>query len=160
LLLIATATDIYSRRIPNWLVLPFLAGGVVVATASRGLTGLGQSLSGIVLAVAIAGIPCWLGGMGMGDLKLCAAVGSWIGPAQLGIALVATGITGGVLALLWAAYYGSLSEALDGSGDLVSRFLSKGIHPHPSLVLANPLAQRMPYAPAIAIGTIFSFLAT
>jgi Flp pilus assembly protein protease CpaA len=40
--------------------------------------------------------------MGMGDLKLCAAEGGWIGPGQLGIALVATSIAGGVLALIWA----------------------------------------------------------
>ena len=160
LLLTATAMDIHSRRIPNWLVLPFLGGGLVAATARHGMRGLGRSLSGIALAVAITGILCWLRGMGMGDLKLCAAVGSWIGPAQLGVALVATGIAGGALALIWAACHGSLNESLDGSSDLVSRIWTKGFSPHPSLVLENPSARPMPYAPAITIGTIFSFFAT
>jgi prepilin peptidase CpaA len=96
----------------------------------------------------------------MGDLKLCAAVGAWIGPAQLGTALVATGIAGGLLALIWAACHGSLSKSLDGAGDLVSRFWIKGIRPHPTLVLDNPSARAMPYAPAIAIGTMFSFFTT
>jgi len=159
LLVMATAVDIRSRRIPNWLVLPFLPAGVVVNTASHGVKGLGQSLGGIALAVAVTGVLCWLRGMGMGDLKLCAAVGGWIGPGQLGIALVATGIAGGVLALIWAACHGSLGESLEGSSDLVSAFWTKGVHPHPSLVLDNPSARTMPYAPAIAIGTIFSFFA-
>ena len=160
LLVTATVIDIWRRRIPNWLVLPFLAAGVTVTTVSQGVKGLGQSMGGIALAVAVAGILCWLRGMGMGDLKLCAAVGAWIGPAQLGMALIATGIAGGVLALIWAACHRSLSESLDGSSELVSNFWTSGIHPHPVLVLNNPSARTMPYAPAIAIGTIFSFFAT
>jgi prepilin peptidase CpaA len=159
LLVIATVVDIHSRRIPNWLVLPFLAAGVIVNTASYGVRGLGRSMGGIALAVAITGVLCWLRGMGMGDLKLCAAVGGWIGPGQLGIALVATGLAGGVLALVWAAWHGSLGESLEGAGDLVSAFWTKGVRPHPSMVLDNPSARSMPYAPAIAIGTIFSFFA-
>ena len=160
LLLAATVVDIHTRRIPNWLTLPFLAAGAIVAVADQGLKGLGQSTGGIALAVAVTGIFCWLGGMGIGDLKLCAAVGAWIGPAQLGMALIATGIAGGVLALIWAACHRSLSESLDGSSELVSNFWTSGIHPHPVLVLNNPSARTMPYAPAIAIGTIFSFFAT
>jgi prepilin peptidase CpaA len=155
----ATVVDIHSRRIPNWLVLPFLAAGVLVNTASYGVKGLGQSIGGIAFAAAVAGVLCWLRGMGMGDLKLCAAVGGWIGPGQLGTALVATGIAGGVLALIWAACHRSLGASLEGVSDLVSAFWTKGVHPHPSLVLDNPSAQAMPYAPAIAIGTLFSFFA-
>jgi prepilin peptidase CpaA len=157
LVIMATVVDLHSRRIPNWLVLPFLAGGVTVNTVAHGTKGLGQSLGGIALAVAVAGVLCWLRGMGMGDLKLCAAVAGWIGPAQMATALVATGIVGGVLALIWAACHGSLSESLDGVGDLAAGFWTKGVRPHSSLVLDNPSARTMPYAPAIAIGTIFSF---
>ena len=160
LLLIATVVDIRSRRIPNWLVLPFLAAGVAVNTVCHGVKGLERSAGGIALAVAVAGVFCWLRGMGMGDLKLCAAVGAWIGPAQLSTALVATGLAGGVLALIWAVCHGSLRESLHGSSDLVSGFWKRGIHRHASLVLDNPSARTMPYAPAIAIGTIFSFLTT
>jgi prepilin peptidase CpaA len=160
LLGIATVVDIRSRRIPNLLVLPFLAAGVIVTSACRGVDGLEQSCGGVTLAVAVTGILCWLRGMGMGDLKLCAAVGAWIGPAQMGVALVATGLAGGALALIWAVCNGWLRESLDGSSDLLARLWTKGIHPHPSLVLDSPSARTMPYAPAIAIGTIFSFFAT
>jgi prepilin peptidase CpaA len=33
----------------------------------------------------------------------------------------------------------------------------RNLQPRPDLVLANPLARKMPYAPAIAVGTLISF---
>jgi prepilin peptidase CpaA len=160
LLAIATVEDIRSRRIPNWLVLPFLAAGAAVNISCHGLNGLGQSVGGIALGVVVTGLLCWLRGMGMGDLKLCAAVGAWIGPGQLGTALVVTGLAGGLLALVWAACQGSLRESVDGSSDLVAAFWTKGVRPHPKLSLDNHSARAIPYAPAIAVGTIFSFFST
>jgi prepilin peptidase CpaA len=114
-------------------------------------------LAAVLLAGALTGILYWLGGMGMGDVKLCAAIGAWIGPSQLLIALVAMGIAGGVMALLWAARGGFLREALNGTGDLLVGYKQRGLRPHPTLVLSNRCARKMPYVPAIAIGTIFSF---
>jgi len=160
LISLATVSDLYNRRIPNLLVLPFLACGIIASTAVYGVKGLGQSLSGIAIAVAITGVFCWLRGMGMGDLKLCAAVGAWVGPSQVGTALVVTGIAGGVLALIWSACHRSLRDSLDASSDLIMGVWKNGIRPHPSLMLDQPSARTMPYAPAIAIGTIFSFFAT
>ena len=52
---------------------------------------LGQSLEGVLLAGLLLGVLYWLGGMGMGDVKLCAAIGAWIGPGQLITALVVMG---------------------------------------------------------------------
>ncbi len=156
---IATISDIRSRRIPNWLVLPFLLAGIIVSTVAGGWSGLGQSFLGLSLAGVLMGILYWLGGTGMGDVKLCVAIGAWIGPGQLGVALVVMGITGGVMALLWAAFGGHLNESVNGAGDLILGARKRGLQPHPTLQLANPAARKMPYAPAIAVGTLFSFLA-
>lgn len=158
-LAIATIWDLRSRRIPNWLVFPFLLAGIVVSAATRGWSGVGQSLLGVLLAALLLGVLHWLGGMGMGDVKLCAAIGAWIGPQQLGTALVMMGIAGGLMALLWAICGGFLKESLTGAGDLIFGMRKRGLKPHETLVLANPAARKMPYAPAIAIGTIFSFFA-
>jgi prepilin peptidase CpaA len=57
------------------------------------------------------------------------------------------------------AWWPILALLAMATSDLVSAFWTKGVHPHPSLVLDNPSARTMPYAPAIAIGTIFSFFA-
>ena len=156
-LAIATFTDLRSRRIPNWLVLPFLLAGVSVSGWLHGWHGIVMSLSGLGLGALFFGILCWMGGMGMGDLKLCAAIGAWIGPAQLMIALVITGIAGGLMALCWAIGGGFLGDMFKSTGDLLFSFKERGLRPHPDLVLGNPLTRKMPYAPAIAIGTLISF---
>jgi prepilin peptidase CpaA len=156
-LAIATFTDLRSRRIPNWLVLPFMVAGICVSGWLHGWAGIIQSLSGLALGALLLGILFWLGGMGMGDLKLCAAIGAWIGPMQLLFALVITSMAGGIMALCWAAAGGFLGELFQGSSDLIFGFAKRGLRPNPELSLNNPRARKMPYAPAIAIGTIFSF---
>lgn len=151
---IATFTDLRSRRIPNWLVLPFLGIGVLVACWFHGWHGLGQSAGGAGLGLLLFGIFFLAGGMGAGDVKLCAAIGAWIGPSQMVMALVLTGLAGGVMALGWAAWGGFLGEMFQHTGALV--FGSK--KERAEAVLENPRRRRMPYAPAIAIGTLMSFL--
>jgi prepilin peptidase CpaA len=154
---VATFTDLRSRRIPNWLVLPFLIAGIAVSTWRGGLTGGLHSLAGIGLGMLLFGILAWLGGMGMGDVKLCAAIGAWIGPGQLAIALVFTGIAGGVMALAWAVRGRFLGELFRGAGDLVCSVGKRAPAIRQELQLSNPLARKMPYAPAIAIGALLSF---
>ena len=156
-LAIATCTDLYSRRIPNWLVLPFMAAGVAVAGWLHGWSGIGHSLGGLALGAALFGTLFLMGGMGMGDVKLCAAVGAWIGSAQLMLALVLTGIAGGIMAVCWAVAGGFLGELFSGSSGLLFGFTKRGLRPDPELNLNNPRARKMPYAPAIAIGTLVSF---
>ncbi len=156
-LAVATYTDLRSCRIPNWLVLPFLVAGVGVSGWMQGWHGVGQSFLGIGLGALVLGFLCWMGGMGMGDMKLCAAVGAWIGPAQLMVALVVMAMAGGIMALCWAIGGGFVGELLDGAGDLIFGLRERGLRPHPELILDNPLTRKMPYAPAIAIGTLISF---
>jgi len=136
---VATFTDLRNRRIPNWLVLPFLLAGLVVSTWMHGWRGLGQSFCGLGLGLLIYGFLFFMGGMGAGDVKLAAAIGAWIGPNQLFIALVATAMAGGIMVLLWALFAGHLKDMLKGTGDHLKR--------------------KMPYAPAIAVGTLLSFFA-
>jgi prepilin peptidase CpaA len=157
ILVVATVVDIRSRRIPNWLSLPFLMIGLAGSAIRGGLPALGQSVAGIGVAVALTGILCYLRGLGMGDLKLCAAVGAWIGPGQLLFALIATGIAGGVMGVGYALWHGSLGKSFDGTAELLSGFRKRGLRPHPVIAMENRQRLKMPYAPAIAIGTIFSF---
>ena len=156
-LAIATATDLRSRRIPNWLVLPFLVAGIAVSIWQHGWHGLGQSVAGIALGAASFGVLFCMGGMGMGDVKLIAAIGAWVGAAQLVTAMVFTGLAGGLIAVCWALRGGFLGELLTGSGELMFGWRQRGLKPHPELTLSNPRARKMPYAPAIAIGTLLSF---
>jgi prepilin peptidase CpaA len=158
-LAIAMFTDLRSRRIPNWLVLPFLLCGVLVSAKLHGWAGAGHSLAGVALGTFLFGLVAFAGGMGMGDVKLCAAIGAWVGVRQLVLALVLTGIAGGVMAIGWAIAGGFLGSLLSGSGELLCGISRRGLAPHSSLVIDNPAARKIPYAPAIAVGTLLSFLA-
>ena len=106
------------------------------------------------MALLIYGFLFWMGGMGAGDVKLCVAIGAWIGPSQLFIALVLTGLAGGVMALAWAVRGGFLKEFFQHTGGLLFSSKERG-----EAVLSNPQRRKMPYAPAIAIGTLISFFA-
>jgi prepilin peptidase CpaA len=136
---VATFTDLRSRRIPNWLVGPFLVLGIVASAWLHGWHGLGQSFSGLGLGLLLYGFLFWMGGMGAGDVKLAAAIGAWIGPNQLFIALIVTAMAGGIMILVWALVRGHLKDMFKGAGDHLKR--------------------KMPYAPAIAVGTLISFFA-
>ena len=159
-LLVATITDLRNRRIPNVLVVPFLLGGLVISLATQWLAGLGQSALGFLVGALATGYFYVLGGMGMGDVKLCAAIGAWVGPQQMLLALVAIGLAGGVLALAWAASTGTLMQSLASTGNLLAGFRKSGLRPQPKYNLKNAGARSLPYAPAIAVGTIFSFFMT
>lgn len=158
-LAIAMFTDLRSRKIPNWLVFPFLLSGLLVAGVMHGWSGLGHSMAGVALGTFLFGLVAFAGGMGMGDVKLCAAIGAWVGVRQLALALVLTGLAGGVMAICWAVAGGFLGSLLSGSGELLCGLTKRGLAPHASLVIDNPAARKMPYAPAIAVGTLLSFLA-
>jgi prepilin peptidase CpaA len=156
-LAVATFTDLRSRRIPNWLVIPFLLAGFAVSGTLHGWHGIVQSLAGLGVGALLFGLLHLMGGMGMGDVKLCAAIGVWIGPSQMLTALVLTGIAGGLIALCWAIAGGFVGEMFSGAGELIFGLKRRGLRPHPEMVLNNPLSRKMPYAPAIAIGTLISF---
>jgi prepilin peptidase CpaA len=151
---VATFTDLRSRRIPNWLVLPYLLLGIAFSIWFHGWHGAVESLEGAGLALLIYGFLFWMGGMGAGDVKLCIAIGAWIGPTQLFVALVLTGLAGGAMALLWAARGGFLGELFQSTGGLLFSAKERG-----EAVLTNPQRRKMPYAPAIAVGTLISFFA-
>jgi prepilin peptidase CpaA len=187
-LFVATVTDLRSRRIPNWLVLPFLAMGILVSPwrsdwfgARKGLWmprdwssfrqsgwpgsghgfdwhGFGQSLAGAGLAFLLFGILFWKFGMGAGDVKLAAAIGAWIGPQQLLYAFFFTGMAGGVIALGWIAYLKIFKPLAQRAGDLIF-----GRKPDRQVDSGSSVAfllkRSIPYAPAIAIGTFLSFFA-
>ena len=167
LVVAATVFDLRSRRIPSLLTAPLLLLGLLHCAFSAGLRGVAQGLLGILTAVLILGVFCYLRGMGMGDLKLCAAIGAWIGPSQLGLALLMTGMVGGLIAAVMALWNGTLSRAFRNIGRLVCELpvihtlpILRGSSTggaHRGLTIDNARCQTMPYAPAIALGTILSF---
>lgn len=86
--------DYRTQKIPNWLnVSGAILGLSYSVLAPQGIGPL-WSLAGFAVGLSLLIVPWLLGGGGMGDVKMLAALGAWLGP--LGV-LVAFGL-GAVLA--------------------------------------------------------------
>ena len=98
--LVAVWTDVKRREVPHWIIGTLVVLWVLTAVmAPEALNG--EPMMGVVCGAAalVVGFCLhalgWLGG---GDGKLLAALSMWLGPADLGLALLATGFFGLLLA--------------------------------------------------------------
>lgn len=156
---IAAVVDARERRIPNWLTYPGIVGGVLLHGLLQGWKGMGSALAGCLLAGGIFLLFYLVRAMGAGDVKLVAAIGSLLGPADAIVMLLATAICGGVLATAYAVYRRRIRDTLLNVGGALQFHARAGLQVHPELNLDNPATLRMPYGLAIAAGTLYVFLA-
>lgn len=101
LVALASVCDLRTREIPDSISIGLLGVGLIgLVTGLSGLTPLDVCL-GFVVGLAATLPWFYLGGVGGGDVKLLAALGTILGPLGLLWALLWTAIAGGVLA--WIA---------------------------------------------------------
>jgi prepilin peptidase CpaA len=150
----ATVVDITRRRVPNVLTMGLASLGLVLAMAGFGTVTIGGALGGLALGLVLLLPAHMFGATGAGDVKLLAAFGALLGPADVFDAFLRAAILGGAMALTVALWRGRLRETLYGTAMLVttrSRTVTALIE-HP----ANN--NRFPYAPAIACGAVLVVL--
>ena len=100
---LACVTDLRTRRIPNVLTFGAALAGLLYQFVSGGIDGLGHAALGWLVGAVIFILPFALGGLGGGDVKLLAALGAWLGPADVLWLSLYTGVAGGVMALVVSA---------------------------------------------------------
>ena len=100
LTLVAGASDIRTRRIPNLLVLTGVVAGLGMNWFLFGTPGLTLAAKGLGLALLFYFPLFALRAMGAGDAKLMAAVGSIVGPGNWFGIFVLTASFGGAAGLL------------------------------------------------------------
>jgi len=161
-LIVAAVIDGFELKVPNWVTFPFIVSGWAYSTLAFGWEGLGWSLVGTVIGLALL-LPAYaIGGMGAGDVKLLAGVGAWIYGTHTMYAFAVSAIMGAVLAV-------SMVLARRGWNRHWAQFL---VILNEILVIRNPeqlsaiAAERkptmllLPYGIPIAIGTIGYFVWT
>jgi len=151
--LIAVVWDVASRRIPNLLTFGAALAAFAAHASFAGWSGLGTSLLGWVVGVALFFPVFALGGMGAGDVKLLGAIGAWLGAASVIWVGLFTGIAGGILAVVVALFTGYLKQALRNVWGLLLYWRVAGLRPQPELTLhAGPNAPRLAYAVPMLAG--------
>lgn len=150
LVVLAAAWDVRTGRIPNRLTV----AGVLAALVLRALAGPGallDGLQGLGLGLAVFFPLFALRAMGGGDVKLIAMACAFLGPERGLVALLATALVGGVMALAAAWRRQVLLPVLFGSGEVIRHWTTLGRSGSPT-TLASPGAVSIPYGVAIAIG--------
>lgn len=135
------ASDLRSYRIPNALTFGGAALGLLLALATGSLAPVGASLAGLAVGLCVFLPASFVGAVGMGDVKLVAAVGALVRWPLVLPVVVYTLLWGGLLALVLAWRRGVLGAALRNVLALRSRRGAAALH-------------RMPYGLAIFAGTL------
>jgi prepilin peptidase CpaA len=150
---LSAVTDIRQRRIPNALTLGGAACALLYRGLSGGFAGLGSSVGGWAVGLALF-MPMYLiRGMGAGDVKLLGAVGAWVGPTGALWSAFYTVLAGGLLALVMGAAAGYLGTAFRNLWTMLAFWRATGPRPVPGLTLDDARGPRLPYGLAIALGT-------
>jgi len=154
LLTAAVVIDTRRHRIPNTLSFGGVALGLALQGWVAGANGLLAGAGGLGVGLMIF-LPFYLArGMGAGDVKLMASVGTFLGPAHTLLAAGLSLIVGGVLAVLVLAVHGELHSTLCRYGAMLKTLIYSHtwcyVPPGPE----EAAAMRMPYAVAIASGTL------
>lgn len=151
----AAAIDLRTGRIPNPFTAGVAAGGLGLAACGLAGHSLAAALLGGVLGVVLMTPGHLLGGTGAGDVKLLAALGTWLGPGGVLMAFLYSAIAGGGLALAHAIHRRRLGTTLARTAALVVAPGATGAE-----IRQTGSASRFAYAPAIAAGAIAAALLT
>jgi prepilin peptidase CpaA len=157
----AAAFDVGTRRIPNFITVGGVAVALVLRLSSGGVDALVGGLLGALLAFLLTFPLFMLKGMGGGDVKLLTAVGAFLGPYSTFVALLATALVGGVLAVVVSFRRKRLGSSLSGTVTVVKGLALKAVSGGevdavPTLETRN--AVTVPYGVAIAVGAVIGLL--
>jgi len=152
---VGTVEDVRSRKIPNRLTYFGLIAALFLRFFMLGWPGLGAGLTGALVGGGVFFFLFVLGGMGGGDVKLMVAVSAWAGITEIVNLLIAAAFSGGVMAIAVMIYQQRTLTTIRNTMVLIQHHLTAGLRPHPELNVRQAHSMRLPFAPAIAIGTLY-----
>ena len=112
ILIAAVYTDYRQNRIPNWIIIFGLISGCFISYMYGGIGMLLEGLLGIVLPIVLLYPVFVIGGMGAGDLKLFAVVGSYLGIKGITISFISAFIVGATISLVKMICFHNFKERI------------------------------------------------
>ncbi len=164
-LVVAAIIDGIQLKVPNWLTFPMIISGWVYSCiffAMQGdawYVGLGWSLAGTAVGLAVL-LPAYaIGGMGAGDVKLMAGIGAWVYCGPTFYAFCATAVVGAIIAVGMVVVSRSLTKHTNQFMYILNEIMVIQ-NPEKLSEIAKerkPSMKLLPYGIPIAIGTILYF---
>jgi prepilin peptidase CpaA len=150
---VSTLVDLRTRRLPNPMTLGIAVTGLALAAARWTDLGVTSAVLGLAVGIGLM-LPAYVfGAMGGGDLKLFAALGTFLGPWPTVQAFLYTLLAGGVLAVVVALQRRRLKQTIIDAAVLVQTAGAT------APAIEHPTNNnRFAYAPAIALGTLVAAL--
>ncbi len=152
----AAWTDVRTRRIPNPLTGAAVLAGLTLHCIVDGAAGFGSALLACLIAGSLFILPYLAGGMGAGDVKLMAALGAVSGLHALPSVLLATAVSGGIVALAVVVRGRALASTLKNVVAVLCHHAQRGVQAHDSLNVLNPNRLRIPYAVPACMGCLYT----
>lgn len=155
--LVAAASDLHSRRIPNLLTGPVFLAGLVWSTFNVGLAGFAESVTAsAVLALPYVLLFVFAGG-GAGDAKLMAALGAWMGLVDGLVVLFCVALAGIVCAVALSVATHRLRAVLVNVRRMIGTvavvlLITKKLQDASGLMASPDEMRTMPYGIAVFIG--------
>lgn len=145
--------DVRTRRIPNYLTLTTALTGMAYQLGAHGLPGLWQGFLGLLLGFTLMIAFYLKGGMGAGDVKALAALGTWLGPLHTLYLFIYMGISGLPLLLWFLWHKGTLGLRIRQFwAYLLNRILLRSHPKEPESATSPDRSEGLPYAVAMALG--------
>ena len=164
-LILAAVIDGFELKVPNWVTFPMVISGWVYSVAfahTMDMTwyeGLGWSLFGTVVGLALL-LPAYaIGGMGAGDVKLLAGVGAWMHGQHTFYAFCLSAVIGAVLAVAMVLARKAWKKHYNQFWMIFGEIMTIRDPEQLSTIAAERKSSMLllPYGIPIAIGTIVYF---
>src|ERR1044072_728641 len=139
----ACITDVTTRRIPNVLTFGATGAALLVRGVLYGTSGIIDGSAGWLTGFVLLFPLFFVRGLGAGDVKLVAALGSWFGLNDALWLALYTAILGGLVGTGYALSRGYLGAALSNIRVIGSHWMYSGFQPVPGITLDNAERPRL-----------------
>jgi prepilin peptidase CpaA len=162
LVTVCGVTDIFQGKIYNPVTYAGVISGFVVAGLGYGpdtLSGQSVMLGDAALGFLVGFVPFFvvflIGGVGGGDVKLMAAIGTIKGPTFIAFTMLYSLMLGALFGVIAAAWRGELLPILKRLGYTILHTVTPGVGPTSYLDVNGP---KVNFGFAIGLGTLITLL--